>query len=283
MKTQITLLLLLLPLLAAAQSTISGRVVDETTGQPLAYVNIGIVGAGVGTVSAMDGSFSFRLPQTLEKSKLRLSLLSYESKEFTAGNFLDDLNTQGIVSLKPQTYDLTQVVVVPKYNKTRRIGNEAVRRNLDDGFAGDKLGREGGIIVKLKDKYRPAIVTNFRVHIKRNDYDSIKFRLNFYSVRNNLPDKPLSRESIIISSAIRAGVLEVDLEQYEVIVSDDFAITLEWIEDFKGSDRWNGLRFSMRRFGPRCVFRYASQDAWESYSGLLAPSPCMNVTIGYKD
>ncbi|MFK8164870.1 MAG: hypothetical protein AB8H12_20660 [Lewinella sp.] len=85
-----------------------------------------------------------------------------------------------------------------------------------------------------------------------------------------------------ITSKIKSGVLEVDLEPYDIVLQEDFAITLEWIEDF-GESTWNnGLRFAMRRFGPKCVFRYASQDNWSAYSGLLAPSPCMNITVGYK-
>ncbi|MEL6356808.1 MAG: hypothetical protein AAFQ37_07740, partial [Bacteroidota bacterium] len=72
-------------------------------------------------------------------------------------------------------------------------------------------------------------------------------------------------------------VFEMDLEEYNMVVNDDFAVTLEWIEDF-GDDR---LLFSFKRFGPKCVYRYTSQADWEAYSGLLAPSPSVNVTIGY--
>jgi hypothetical protein len=281
MKTILTLIALFRPCLISAQET-SGRIIDATTTLPLAYVNIGVVGGRRGTVSDERGNFSLNIPSGLTQQTLKLSILGYESLSFTVAEFRQKLNSESEISLKPVGIDLQQIVVVPKFNKTKRIGNKATARKLIDGFDGDALGREGGMIVKLKDRYRPAVVLSFRAYVDNNPYEEIKFRLNFYSLKRGLPDKALPQESIIVTSKIKSGVLEVDLEPYEIVLKEDFAITLEWIEDFGDSNWNNGLRFAMRRFGPKCVYRYASQDSWSAYSGLLAPSPCMNVTVGYK-
>lgn len=281
MKTILTLFILLAPWLLAAQTT-SGQIIDEGTSLPLAYVNIGVVGAGRGTVSDEGGNFSLNIPGGMDQKTLKLSILGYESRSFSVAEFRQKLRSKKKISLKPVGIDLQEIVVVPKFTKTKRIGNKATARKLTDGFDGDALGREGGMIVKLSDRYRPAVVLSFRAYVDNNPYEEIKFRLNFYSLRRGLPDKAIPQESIIITSKIKSGVLEVDLEPYDIVLKEDFAITLEWIEDFGDSGWNNGLRFAMRRFGPKCVFRYASQDSWSAYSGLLAPSPCMNVTIGYK-
>ncbi len=284
MKTIVFLLLLLSPCFLFAQNVTSGQVIDEATNQPLAYVNIGVVGAGRGTVSNDAGNFSLRLPTGFDQETLKLSILGYESLSFTVAEFRRKIGTDKKISLKPIGIDLQQVVVVPRFTKTKRFGNRAQTKKLTDGFDGDLLGREGGIIVKLGKRYRPGVITEFRAFIVSNPYKEIKFRLNFYRLKNGRPGKPLSRKSIIITSKIKNGVLEANLEEYDIVVDDDFAMTLEWIEDFElaGKYRMGGLRFAMRRFGPTCVFRYASQDRWQAYSGLLAPSPCVNVTVGYR-
>ncbi len=266
-----------------AQDTTSGSIVDAQTGAPIAYANIGIVGQGVGTVSDDEGNFKLRLRENYDDQPLRVSILGYASFDGKVSQFKKLVRQNKVIKLEPLSYDLQEIVVAPAFSKTKRFGNRAVSKKLTDGFRGDLLGREGGIIVKLGERYRPGVITKFRVFIVSNPYKEIKFRVNFYKLEGGLPGEPLSRKSIIISSKIKSGVFEANLEDYNVVVDDDFAMTLEWIEDFTlaGQYRMGGLRFAMQRFGPKCVFRYASQDDWDAYSGLLAPSPCMNVTIGY--
>lgn len=282
MRILTILFFLLTPYFLCAQGAAAGQIIDDATNQPLAYVNIGVVGAGRGTVSDDAGNFSLRLPTSLNSKTLKLSILGYESLSFTVAEFRNKVEANKKIRLKPVGIDLQQIVVVPKFTKTKRLGNKAQKKLLTDGFDGDALGREGGIIVKLAEKYQPAVLLSFRTYIDNNPYDEIKFRLNFYSIKNGRPYKPLPQESIIISSKIKSGVLEVDLEQYDIVLKEDFAVTLEWIEDFGDSGMQGGLRFAMRLFGPTCVFRYASQDRWSAYDGFLAPSPCMNVTVGYR-
>jgi hypothetical protein len=110
-------------------------------------------------------------------------------------------------------------------------------------------------------------VLAFRAYVDKKPYEEIKFRLNFYTLKKGLPYKSIPQKSIIVTSKIKSGVLEVDLEPYDIVLKEDFAITLEWIEDFGDSNWNNGLRFAMRRFGPKCLFRYTSQDSWSLIVG----------------
>ncbi|WP_273443982.1 carboxypeptidase-like regulatory domain-containing protein [Neolewinella agarilytica] len=272
--------LFLISLSGYAQTFLTGTIIDATNGQAIPYVNIGLVGKNTGTVSNDNGTFDLRVSARDENAEIRVSILGYQSQSFTVKQLEAKLEENAALRLQAQAYNLDEIVVVPKFTKMKRFGNRAVSTNLNDGFAGDKLGREGGIVVKLKERYRPAVVTNFSTYIVKNTYDEITFRLNFYTVKNGLPDKPLPRESIIISSKIEKGVLSVDLEEYGIVVEDDFAVTLEWIKDF---GEYGSLLFAMRLFtGPTCVYRYTSQARWDAYTGIISPSPCMNVTVGYK-
>ncbi len=264
----------------SAQTMLRGKVVDDKNGSAIPYVNIGLVGKNTGTVSNDNGTFDLRVSERDAEAEIRVSILGYQSQSFTVRQLQAKLEENSVLGLQAQSYNLDEIVVVPKFTKTKRLGNRAVSTPLKDGFAGDKLGREGGIVVELKERFRPAVVTNFSTYIVKNTYDEMTFRLNFYTVKNGLPDKPLPRESIIITSKIKKGVLSVDLEEYGIVVEDDFAVTLEWIKDFGD---YGSLLFAMRLFtGPTCVYRYTSQAGWDAYTGIIGPSPCMNVTIGYK-
>ena len=64
-------------------------------------------------------------------------------------------------------------------------------------LGGGAAGCEGGIIVKLADRYRPAVVLAFRAYVDKNPYKEIKFRLNFYALKRGLSDQSIPQESII--------------------------------------------------------------------------------------
>ena len=274
MKNLLFLCLSLCPMFLFSQNTYRGKILDLKTGKGLAYVNIGVVGENVGTVSAPDGSFRLRLSSDLDAAELKVSMVGYECRSFKVGEFKRKIETDPEVLLNPAIFDLQEVVVMPKFTKTKVLGNKTTSTKMTDGFSGDALGREGGAIIKLRKRYRPARVLSFRGSIARNDYDSIKFRLNFYSIKDGLPDQKLVEKNIIINSTVKKGVVEVNLEKYNILLKDDFAVTLEWIEDF-GNKK---LLFSMGLLGSKTVYRYTSQANWEKYNFV---GPGITVTIGY--
>ena len=286
MKKYLSLLLLFLPLFLPAQNRYVGKVIDAKTKKALAYVNIGVVGKNVGTVSDRNGDFSLRLPparssragsSNVNTEELKMSMVGYESLSFSVSEFKKEIQDNNQFFMKPKVVDLDEVIVMPAFTKTKMLGNKARKTYFDDGFDQDVLGREGGIIVKLKPRLRPAQVLKFRTYINENTYPQIRFRLNFYSLKKGIPFKKIIQKNIIVTSEIQSGVLEVNLEDYQIKVAEDFAVTLEWIEDL--GNRGN-LNFSFKLLGPDCVFRYTSQSNWEIYEPAIM-SPAMNVVIGY--
>ena len=260
--------------LPAGSKKIIGQIVDAETNKSLPYVNIGVIGKNVGTVSWIDGSFHLQIPTNLDSEELKISMVGYEAMIFKVSEIRRILRTKPKIYLKPAIIDLKEVVVMPKFRKTKVLGNTTTSTKMTDGFYGDALGREGGAIIKLKKKFRPARVLKLRASIARNDYDTIKFRINFYDLKDGLPGEKIVQKNILVSSTIKQGILEVDLEPYEITLNEDFCVTLEWIEDF-GNKR---LLFSMGFLGAKTVYRYTSQGSWEKYNFV---GPGFNVTIGY--
>ena len=88
---------------AMAQVSVSGRVLDQQSGEALPGVNISIVNALNGTVSDLKGEFSVEVQDA--SAVLSFSSIGYLSQQIQAGN------SHMIVLLQPSLLDLSQVVV----------------------------------------------------------------------------------------------------------------------------------------------------------------------------
>ena len=105
MRNYILFLFLIIGIITKAQ-TIQGKVVDETTGEPIPFVSIGVLGTNNGTVTNEGGEFVLKnvgLP-----AKLRYSHVSYIvfDSEINSSNPL-------LVKLKAAAINLKTVVVDP--------------------------------------------------------------------------------------------------------------------------------------------------------------------------
>ena len=89
--------------------TIKGVVVDATTGEPIPFANLGVLGTVAGVASDMDGNFELLLPLSLEKYKVRVSVVGYTSYEMNVEDVKGEENMR--IALKPVTYGIGEVDV----------------------------------------------------------------------------------------------------------------------------------------------------------------------------
>jgi len=66
----------------ASATTVTGRVIDDATGEPLPFVTVQVRGTTIGTVTSIDGTFALTVPSA--ESVLLFSLMGYETLELTA-------------------------------------------------------------------------------------------------------------------------------------------------------------------------------------------------------
>lgn len=104
----------MLPLWAAAQHVVTGRVVDATTNEPLAFVPFVIEGSRLGTTSDIDGRFTLVVPHL--PVTLRASYVGYEPQVFTVTDV-----ALFPVRLVPSNIELQAVKVLPSENPAHRI------------------------------------------------------------------------------------------------------------------------------------------------------------------
>lgn len=231
---------------------IEGTIKDAKTGTALPYVNIGIVGKSIGTVSNDEGKFKLDLKGSTSDT-LKLSMIGYKPEVFITGSHI----TGKVIALQPDVVNLKEVKVKPKKWKTALLGNQTSSKSASAGFTSNKLGNEIGTIIKIKKS--PTLIKHFYANVAMEPRDSVKMRLNFYSVKDGLPDQILNTRNIFVTLKKGQEQVSIDLEPYNIIAEDKFVVTLEWIENAKGQ----GVHFSASFFKGPIIARETSQANWE--------------------
>ncbi len=116
--------------LMAQDVLISGKILDNATGEPLPFANIIFPRSSTGTASDINGAFRLRLFNTRPTDSLLISFVGYETLRLTIGEGKET----SIFRMIPSTTTLDEVVVqadklnmddfvreaVRQYNRTRR-------------------------------------------------------------------------------------------------------------------------------------------------------------------
>ena len=255
------------------QTELIGQVIDALTEEPIPYVNIGLVDENIGTVSDEQGYFQLEIdPLQYSQSNLRFSMIGFESKTYVLQEYLQ--KELLIIPLTEESTELEEVVVSTKRTQfeTKILGNKTTTKFIYAAFTTNKLGNEMGFVVRQRK--RPMILKKFNISLVENDYGLIRFRLNFYSVENGLPTSTLLKENIIIETDATSGIVSKDLAPYEIVIDEDFFVSIEWIKDL-GPGK---LYFSGGFFGSPLIAREVSQGTW---SKVGSGSVGMNVEVRY--
>lgn len=115
----IILLLMVLTLPVKAQEYITGHVVDEATGEKLAFASVQYKGMQIVAVTDLNGRFSI---QKIKGKRLTFSVLGYKTRIVDV-----EKNTEKLfISLREDTKSLSEVTVRSKRGRYRRKNNPAV-------------------------------------------------------------------------------------------------------------------------------------------------------------
>jgi hypothetical protein len=260
-KTGLLIFALLLPGLIFSQSQ-SGKVLSNDTKTGIAFVNVGIIGKNIGTVTDVSGNFTIILDKTNDKDSLRFSMIGYESKVFLVGQFRE--NSIREVFLVPRAYYLTEVKVFSHRTHQVRLGTPVTSAALKSGFASNDLGSELGIKVYARKK---VLLKEININVATCTFDTVVYRINIYQVLNKMEFKNILIEPIYISfSKDKIGkVISLDLRKYSILIEGDVLVSLELFKDL-GEGR---LLFNTQYFTSTTYHRKTSQGKWTESSGAI--------------
>lgn len=212
------------PLLA--QIKVSGQINDAETGTPLSYVNIGIKGNNVGTISDAEGYFTLSIPEPLLLyDSLTFSALGYKNQSlFIAGLANEEVR----IMLQPAPVALPEVADASGEWKEKTIGVKSASPILH-GMATSRQGDILEIAQPIKVKKKPLQLLTARLYLNSTVGDSCTFRVKIYADEEGEPGNLLAVEDVLSTQKADKGWITADLEESGLIMDESFFISFEFI------------------------------------------------------
>jgi hypothetical protein len=279
-------LLILLTTAAALAQAISGRVTDAQTGQPLPFVNIGVVGKALGTVSNEQGQYGLAFQEKLAADTVRVSYLGYRPLLLT----LRQLQGQPNLALSPAAVALAEVRVQASRRawRDRTLGYTGNSENSTMHLEAKDLGAETGTVIYLKRKPTKVLKANFNVAYNR--VGNVTLRVNLYRLdaKGRPTNEKLLQHEMILRTAATHGPISVDLTPDNLLLSEDFFLSLEWVGGANAEALHEGVAFSagIGYADNDIYYRATSQARWERLSAgavLAGMQPKLSFYVTAQD
>ena len=246
---------------------LEGVVLDLVTQRPVPFATIGVPEQSLGTAANEAGAFRLVLPATASPAAVVVSSVGYEAATVSLATWATG---QQLIRLPPAKVSLGEVVVRGSKGKTKTFGRTGAstfmvaRMYTEPDLVSDELAKEQGTLVAV-DPY--CVLRNVNFFVAFNRFRSVKFRLQLYSVRQGLPDRPLLRRNIFVDVTQPRGWVRVDLQADSLVLRglEEVAVTLQWVrsEAQEGSQKAFGIA-AVPTPGHSILFRDKSQAPWRA-------------------
>lgn len=237
-----------------------GFVIDSVNNRPLPYVNIGIIGKNVGTVSDSTGYFKIPLDSDYDSDTLRFSLVGYAKKSFVVGDVKKSKKTGQLkIYLPSQPIVLTEITIHSLETPRLVLGNKPRSKMVNAGFIYNKLGHEIGSVFRNRDN--ELILDSVRLNFAKCNYSHIYLRLNVYKMEGgeieNILQKPyyisLTRNEILKNPTFA-------MTDYPIAVHGDFLISVELVKDLGEKGLYFYAKLNDDAYPG--IYRETSQSNW---------------------
>jgi hypothetical protein len=233
-----------------------GIIVNSKNGNPIEYVNVGVIKKNIGTVSDNKGKYSINLVAEFDNDTLMFSCIGYQPYLIKVSEF-KNLGQKDIL-LDERIFELNEVIVRPKVFKHKILGVTANLKSINAGFKENQLGYECGVMLKIK---KSAILERLDINIASCSYDTVFYRINIYKVKGDMNFTNILEHPIYLKLATDEvkDKIEFDLKKYNIKLQGDCLITLEHVKNI-GS----GSLLFCASLGNKTYFRKTSQGIWET-------------------
>lgn len=198
-----------------------GIIIDQTTKQPIPYTNVGFFEKGVGTVSNNEGRFELIIPKELMNEDITFYHMGYE-KLMLKSSFSEN----STIELIPTAVALKEVAIVA--TDEINIGFKPTDNKVTGFFKAEGLGMEGGTLVNSEGTF---LLTEFYLNVLKIPFDSLRFRLNFYTVKRHKPFERINSKDILFTlTNSDIGNFSVPVSSDNIQVTNQFICTIELVE-----------------------------------------------------
>ncbi|MBB2144845.1 hypothetical protein GM921_05080 [Pedobacter sp. LMG 31464] len=208
-----------------AQQTISGSVNTEK-GKVIPYVNIGIKGSKMGTVSDIDGKFTLQVADSLLNDAFTFSSVGFEVKKIPIRELVNSKDIK--VILAESVTHLSEVHISNRKRKTYKLGitGRTPMVSIPSSSYQKNDIMEQARLIHVKE---PVQIMNANIFVLSDIKEDINVRINFYGFENGLPGNRVVEKSIIRKMQYQKGWQTFDLTNEEIYLDKDFVVSFEYL------------------------------------------------------
>ena len=270
----------------SAGQIITGKIIDISTGEPLMYVNVGVIGQPRGTITNEAGIFELEINGLPDDATIRFSMIGYIAQTYSIRQLSN--NNGGTIEFESASIPLSEVVIKPGI--LRKIGaTKRAQWQYCCGWGGDKRGKGHEIGMKIELGELPVLVKSLHIHIEKQSFDTCLLRLHVRDILNELPGNELLTQNIYIPITKKSGWVEIDLSKYQLVFQGNIILSLEWVS-VKGDNRNKyfsarsdgnktptapGFLFSLSKNQGNAYTRLGSEARWLHSER----TPCFYLTV----
>ncbi|MGC3948081.1 MAG: carboxypeptidase-like regulatory domain-containing protein [Chryseolinea sp.] len=148
--------------------TIQGRLIDQSTNEPIPYASIQVLGASIGTTTNDDGRFVFHVPIALEVKAIRVSALGYDHFEASVTSM-----TRGEqkITLKPGITMLDEVTIKAKKDLTAKEIVKTAVSKIPSNYPMKPFIIEGFFRDMQRENDKPVELLEAALRFRYKDYN----------------------------------------------------------------------------------------------------------------
>lgn len=255
---------------AIAQLHIKGTLIQPGP-RNISYANIGIPQKDQGTISDNTGEFSLHLPSACLQDTITLSCPGYLTQHIPVRDMV--INRTGIYILYPKEEETVSVSISMNPDlDTSGIKDPAGTTRIQASSNSPSDIFEVAQLIKLNGK--EGQINSAHLFLQLQQPDTLTFRINFYQVENGMPGKRLIDKNIIWTQSATKGWFNIDLSNYNILLSQDCYIGYEYLPATPNQRR--PFAIGTRKNGVLPV-RKSSHGRWQQKQGV----PAAYVEISY--
>ena len=274
MNKLVSFIVLLCCYVSFAEIDYNGQILDAITQEPLPYVNIGIVGKSVGTVTDEEGIFYLAIDTSKFEGTdiIQISSLGYETIRIPVGQI--SIGEEDFPKILMQPSDIILEEVVLSSDALVPISEFLGYRNYGErnfGYWSKNVALGGELATKVNARNGKRQLNSLEFEVWENHSDSVLIRVNIYDIGGGLLDGPgtnlnKSQKNILHTIPTGKNIIKIDLKPFDLYVDNDFFISLELLQVY--GDEKLGLVLAASGSEGASFRKYASQSEWEFLSDL---------------
>jgi hypothetical protein len=250
---------------------ISGTVFELNSNAPIEYVNIGVVGKNIGTVSDENGKYTLQIDPEFHSDTLKFSSIGYYPYSVQVADFIKQNN--GSVILEKRDYELAEVIVRPRRVRERTLG-ATTRNKFAVASMGDSTRMHGGEIGVLMRNNRTAYLKEVNINFAVCTYDVLSYRVNVYKALPNRQFENILTEPVYVTTTKEEteNTVTIDVRHLNLVIEGNFLVSIETFKDLGPGTLHFPISLLHRSF-----FRRTSQGSWESFPFGISISAVVDI------